>query len=73
MIDDAVRGALHGYMAAVLANLNCPAVIINSVEDHIHILCELARTVSISELVEDVKKSSSRWIKTQGPRFAAFA
>jgi putative transposase len=45
----------------------------NSVEDHIHILFELSRTVTISDVVEEVKKSSSRWIKTQGPEFRTFA
>jgi REP element-mobilizing transposase RayT len=43
------------------------------VEDHAHLLFDLARTVSISQVVEDVKKSSSKWIKTQGAEFAAFA
>ncbi len=33
----------------------------------------MGRTVSISEAVEDVKKSSSKWIKTQGPEFKGFA
>jgi REP element-mobilizing transposase RayT len=35
--------------------------------------CELARTVSVSQAVEDVKKSSSKWIKEQGPEFRNFA
>jgi len=60
-------------MATVLQNLGCAPVLINSVEDHVHILFELARTVSVSQAVEDVKKSSSRWIKTQGQEFAEFA
>ena len=40
---------------------------------HVHILFELARTVSVSEAVEEVKKSFSKWIKTQGHEFASFA
>jgi REP element-mobilizing transposase RayT len=48
-------------------------VLINSVEDHLHILFELARTVTVSEAVEEVKKSPSKWIKTQGNEFAGFA
>jgi putative transposase len=32
-----VRPDLHSYMATVLANLNSPAVLINSVTDHVHI------------------------------------
>ena len=73
LITDAVRDSLHAYMATVLQNLGCAPVLINSVEDHVHILFELARTVSVSQAVEDVKKSSSKWIKTQGAEFAGFA
>ena len=73
VITDAVRDPLHAYMATVLQNLGCAPVLINSVEDHAHLLFDLARTVSISQAVEDVKKASSKWIKTQGTEFAAFA
>ena len=73
LIADPVRDSLHRYMASVLQNLGCAPVLINSVEDHAHLLFDLARTISISQAVEDVKKSSSKWIKTQGPEFAGFA
>ena len=73
MLTDAVRDSMHAYMAKVLWNLGCQAVLINSVEDHVHLLFELSRTTSISEVVEDVKKSSSKWIKSQGPAFERFA
>ncbi len=73
ILVDGVRTSLHAYMATVLQNLGCPPVLINSVEDHVHILFDLARTVSVSEAVEDVKKHSSKWIKTQGNEFAHFA
>ena len=68
-----IRDSLHAYVATVLKNLGCPAILINSVEDHIHILFELSRTVSVSEAVEEVKKASSKWIKTQSHEFAGFA
>ena len=48
-------------------------MLINSVEDHVHVLFELARTVAVSAAVEEVKKASSKWIKTQGAEFAGFA
>ncbi len=68
-----VRPDLHAYMATVLANLNSPAVLINSVEDHVHILFNMGRTVTLAQVVEDVKKSSSKWIKTQGASFSKFS
>src|SRR5450755_957919 len=70
---DKIRQPLHAYMAIVLQKLECPSILINSVEDHVHILFELARTVTVSQVVEDVKKSSSKWIKTQGAEFSGFA
>ena len=73
ILSDAIREPLHAYMAKVLQNLNCVVVIINSVEDHIHLLFDLARTVSVSDAVKDVKSSSSQWLKTQGPSFSTFA
>ena len=73
IITDTIRNALHAYMATVLQNLGCTPVLINSVEDHAHVLFDLARTVSVSQVVEDIKKSSSKWIKTQGPGFTSFA
>jgi putative transposase len=73
LLSDHVRGSLHAYMATVLQNFDCPPILINSVEDHAHLLLEMARTVSVSAAVEEVKKTSSKWIKTQGPEFANFA
>jgi REP element-mobilizing transposase RayT len=73
LLPDTIRPSLHACMATVLQNLGCPPALINSVEDHVYILFELARTVAVSEAVEEVKKSSSKWIKTQGDEFAGFA
>jgi putative transposase len=72
-LNDVVRQPLHNYMAVVLRNFGCPAALINSVEDHVHILFELGRTVSVSQVVEEVKTTSSKWLKTQGLELAAFA
>ena len=72
-LTDDVRPALHAYMATVLANLNSPAKIINSVEDHVHILFNLHRTLALSKAVEQVKSSSSKWIKSQSPTLEKFS
>lgn len=38
-----------------------------------HLLFELARTVTISKVVSEVKTSSSQWIKTQSDIYRRFA
>lgn len=72
-IHDGVRERLHGYMAAALQGLDCYPVLFNSVEDHIHLLFDLGRRVSIADAVREVKASSSRWIKSLDPKLTPFA
>jgi REP element-mobilizing transposase RayT len=73
MLTDGIRDSLHAYMATVLQNIGCTPVLINSVEDHVHILFDLARTVTVSSAVEDVKKASSKWLKTRGTALGGFS
>ncbi len=63
---------LYSYMAAILKNLGCPAIIINGTPDHIHILCNLSRTISIAHLIEEVKKGTSKWIKSKSHSYQKF-
>jgi len=72
LISETIRPSLHAYIATVFKNLQCPVLAINSVEDHVHILFSLHRTVALSKVVEDVKKSSSKWIKSQSNDFSRF-
>ena len=70
--DADLRSRLHAYMAGVLQNIGCEPILIGGVEDHVHILCNLSRTITIASLVEEVKKSPSKWMKEQGAAFNDF-
>jgi len=70
--DPELRARLHAYMAGVLQNVGCEPILIGGIEDHVHILCNLSRTITIAGLVEEAKKSPSKWIKEQGPAFSQF-
>jgi putative transposase len=72
VLAESIREELHRYTAGILRELGSPALGINSVEDHIHIVFTLGRTRSISEVVEEVKTGSSKWIKTKAPEFSNF-
>jgi len=71
-IDDGVRPELHAYIAGTLRNIKCAVQRMNSVEDHIHILMQLHRTKAVADVLEEIKSSSSRWIKSRHERFADF-
>lgn len=63
--DPAIRQELFKYSNGILKNLKCPSLIINGVADHVHILCQLARTIAVADLLKELKTSTSVWIKTQ--------
>lgn len=67
-----LREQLNAYIVGTLENLDCPSIITRSVEDHIHILCHLSRTMSIADLIKEIKTSSSVWLKDQGRDLADF-
>jgi REP element-mobilizing transposase RayT len=70
--DRNVCDALYGYLIGTCVNLGCPAKKINGWEDHIHILCSLNKSMSVSELVREVKRSSSEWLKGQSKTLCDF-
>ncbi len=72
LIKDEIRDELHRYIATILIELGSPAILINSVEDHIHILFSLSKNYSISKVVEEIKKGSSKWLKGKAPSYAGF-
>src|SRR5262245_66278160 len=44
----------------------------NSVEYHTHILCLLSRKIAVMKLIEEIKTSTSKWIKTKGQAYRGF-
>ena len=66
------RDAMTGYLIGALQNIKCPPLIVGVVSDHVHILCNLSRTMSIAQLIEELKTSSSARIKEQGAHLQDF-
>jgi REP element-mobilizing transposase RayT len=72
-IKPEIESELFAYMAKVLQACGCPSLVINGTQDHVHILCSLSRTTAMCDLVEEVKKRSSKWAKTQSESLSDFA
>ena len=67
-----IRTELQSYLAGVLREEECPALQVGGVEDHVHLLFGLSRTRTVAQIVEQVKTSSSKWIKPWGAGFTEF-
>ncbi|MEP7218668.1 MAG: IS200/IS605 family transposase [Bacteroidota bacterium] len=66
MIHPLIEKDLYRYMSGICRNYGSPAIRIGGIADHIHIACSLGSSVAICELVEEIKKSSSKWMETKG-------
>jgi len=67
------RNEIFSYMAGILNNLNCTPIIVGGVSDHVHVLCLLEKTLSVSVLLDKLKANSSKWIKSLGQHYINFA
>lgn len=72
-LDAGTRPRLHAYLATVARNTHCECYRAGGVADHVHLAIRLSRTITIADLVENVKTSSSKWLKTQSPDLATFS
>ena len=72
LIDDEISEELFKYLGGVCKALECNPVKIGGHRDHIHILCTLSRKITQADLLEEIKKRSSKWIKTKGDKYLNF-
>ncbi len=72
-IRDADFGRVHPYIGQLVNTTGCKVLQVGGISDHVHILFLLSKDVTISHVVEEVKRNSSRWIKNIDPHYHAFA
>jgi putative transposase len=72
LIDDEISEQLFSYLGGVCKALECNPVKVGGYRNHIHILCTLSRKIAQADLLEEIKKRSSKWIKTKGDKYLNF-
>jgi REP element-mobilizing transposase RayT len=71
--DASLRPELHAYLSTVARNSGCECYRAGGVADHVHVAARLSRTVTIAQLVHDLKTSSSMWAKAKSRKLTKFA
>ena len=51
---------VHAYIGQIINDTKCTNIWVDGVGDHVHVLCMLGREVSPAQLVEAIKRNSSR-------------
>ena len=72
LIDDKIENVLYDYLGGICKGLECYPVQVGGHKNHVHILCQLSKKVAQMNLLEEVKKRSSKWIKTKGEEYKNF-
>lgn len=70
--DLALREEMHRYLGGMV-NQNGQSLCVGGVEDHVHLLLVLSRTVTLADLVRDLKRASTLWCRRRDPQLWDFA
>jgi REP element-mobilizing transposase RayT len=71
-IDNGIGQELWAYLGGICKTLECNPVRVGGYKDHVHICCLLSKKITQIKLLEEVKKESSKWIKTKGKQYEKF-
>jgi putative transposase len=72
LIGEDIKNDLFDYLGGICKQLECYPVRIGGHLNHIHILCILSKKITLVKLIEEIKKSSSKWIKNKDKKYLNF-
>jgi REP element-mobilizing transposase RayT len=68
LIKAEIEKELFAYIGGIIKNNNSRLIAANGTGNHVHLLISMGKMINLSELVGDVKRDSSKWLKTKGYR-----
>ena len=71
IITPQIEPQLYGFISGIITNNRGRMIIAGGDADHTHFLASIGR-IDIAELVGDIKRESSSWMKQQDEQFAGF-
>src|SRR5437870_7208244 len=60
-----IRTRLHAQLGGISKTLGCAPILTGGIEDHVHMLARLSRTITQAEWVKELKRVSNRWLKDE--------
>ena len=73
VVKDEHLEQLHSYIGALVNTTGCQVLRVGGTGNHIHALMLFSRIETIAHVVEEMKRNSSRWIKTLSTHYEKFA
>ena len=67
-----IQNQVHAYLASAVRGVGSPYVVVGGVADHVHILFDLGKTNTPCSFVENLKRESSKFVKTLDAKYRRF-
>ncbi len=64
LADNQLRDRLYQYINKICIHYQCHLLAVGGISDHIHLLISLNKKISASKIIEKIKTSTSKWIKS---------
>ena len=65
IIADEFQGRVHAYIGGTIRRLGGVAEAVGGVADHVHVLMGLRATDRLSDVIRDLKRSTTPWIRRE--------
>ncbi|MDD4734783.1 MAG: IS200/IS605 family transposase [Kiritimatiellae bacterium] len=62
LITSIIRNDLYAYLGGIIREKNSQSIEIGGAFDHVHILVMIHQSISVADLVWEMKSASTRWI-----------
>lgn len=72
-LEKGIREKSHAFLAGAVRQCDCEAYRVGGVADHVHLSVRLSRTLTVADLVKEIKTASSKWLKLQDSSLKDFA
>jgi len=72
LIQPEIEEELFAYIGGISNNNNSKLLAANGTRNHIHLLVSMSKNIELSKLVGDIKRDSSKWIKTKESAYHSF-
>jgi putative transposase len=73
LIDAEMKPRLLAYLGGIVHEMDALPMAINGAADHVHLLIDAPKTMSLSDFMRTLKTNSSKWVHDEWPGRSAFA
>ena len=73
LLTNELTKVLYPYISGIIQHQDSFVYALNGMPDHLHILCALPKTISLSKFIQHIKMNSSKWVHENYPEYSHFS